>query len=79
MAEITPLNVAFVCRDVSPFCNPPAALAREAGCRDALFLDGTLSQLWTKQTGYVGAPAVMLKPYVGIFAVFGEPAAKGGN
>ena len=51
----------------------------EAGCRDALFLDGTLSQLWTKQTGYVGAPAVMLKPYVGMFAVFGEPAAKSGN
>lgn len=44
------------------------------GCHEALFLDGSLSQFWTPQTGYVGAPAPMLKPYVGMFVVFADPA-----
>jgi uncharacterized protein YigE (DUF2233 family) len=42
----------------------------ELGCRDALFLDGTISQGWTPDGGYVGAPAFMTKPYAGIVAVF---------
>lgn len=50
-------------------------------CRDALYLDGSLSQIWTAGDGYSGAPPFMVKPYVGIFAVFddgdrGNPAGK---
>jgi uncharacterized protein YigE (DUF2233 family) len=44
----------------------------EFGCRDALYLDGTLSQIYTDQDGYAGAPAVMVKPYAGMLAVFGD-------
>jgi uncharacterized protein YigE (DUF2233 family) len=40
------------------------------GCRDALFLDGTISQAWTPAAGYAGAPAFMTKPYAGMVAVF---------
>jgi uncharacterized protein YigE (DUF2233 family) len=40
------------------------------GCRDALFLDGTLSQIYTASDGYSGAPDVMVKPYAGMLAVF---------
>ncbi|MGH8146257.1 MAG: phosphodiester glycosidase family protein [Rhodanobacteraceae bacterium] len=39
------------------------------GCRDALYLDGTLSQIFVAGD-YFGAPAFMVKPYAGIFAVF---------
>jgi uncharacterized protein YigE (DUF2233 family) len=39
------------------------------GCRDALYLDGTLSQIYV-DGNYYGAPAFMVKPYAGIFAVF---------
>jgi uncharacterized protein YigE (DUF2233 family) len=44
----------------------------ELGCRDALYLDGTLSQIYTDEDGYAGAPAVMVKPYAGMLAVFGD-------
>jgi uncharacterized protein YigE (DUF2233 family) len=40
------------------------------GCRDALFLDGTLSQIYTASGGFSGAPDVMVKPYAGMLAVF---------
>jgi len=56
-----------------------AALFRdELGCRDALYLDGTLSRFWTPSGGYAGAAAVLVKPYAGMFAVFaaGEGAAR---
>jgi uncharacterized protein YigE (DUF2233 family) len=46
----------------------------ELGCRDALFLDGTISQAFTPDDGYAGAPAFMTKPYAGMIAVF--PKAK---
>lgn len=39
------------------------------GCRNALFLDGTLSQIYVGGD-YYGAPAFMVKPYAGMFAVF---------
>lgn len=42
----------------------------EIGCRNALFLDGTISQAYTPNDGYVGAPAFMTKPYAGMIAVF---------
>jgi uncharacterized protein YigE (DUF2233 family) len=44
------------------------------GCRDALYLDGTLSRIYTKDAGSFGAPEFMVKPYVGMFAVFAPPA-----
>ena len=44
------------------------------GCRNALYLDGTLSQVYV-DGDYYGAPAFMVKPYAGIFAVF-VPASK---
>lgn len=48
-----------------------ASLFRDKlGCRDALYLDGTISQFYIDGTGYVGAPTFMVKPYAGIFAVF---------
>jgi uncharacterized protein YigE (DUF2233 family) len=47
-----------------------ASLFRDKlGCRDALYLDGTLSQIYAGGS-YYGAPAFMVKPYAGIFAVF---------
>ncbi|HET7930121.1 MAG TPA: phosphodiester glycosidase family protein [Rhodanobacteraceae bacterium] len=42
------------------------------GCRNALYLDGTLSQIYV-DGDYYGAPAFMVKPYAGIFAVFTAP------
>lgn len=72
----SPRRVVFAVSETPVTFHRFASLLRDdAGCRDALFLDGTLSQLWTQQTGYVGAPAMMLKPYVGMFAVFGAKAA----
>lgn len=73
----SPRKVVFAVSETPVTFHRFASLLRdEVGCRDALFLDGTLSQLWTRATGYVGAPAVMLKPYVGMFAVFVEKTAK---
>ena len=48
----------------------------EIGCRDALYLDGTLSRLWTRDAGYSGAPAMMVKPYAGMFAVFADDGSR---
>ena len=39
------------------------------GCRNALYLDGSISQLYA-DGDYYGAPDFMVKPYAGIFAVF---------
>jgi uncharacterized protein YigE (DUF2233 family) len=43
------------------------------GCRDALYLDGSISQFYIDGEGYAGSPAFMVKPYAGIFAVFAQP------
>ena len=43
------------------------------GCHDALYLDGSISQFYVDGEGYAGAPAFMVKPYAGIFAVFAKP------
>lgn len=45
------------------------------GCRNALYLDGTLSQIYVDDEFY-GAPAFMVKPYAGIFAVFAPAPEK---
>lgn len=42
---------------------------RHLGCRDALYLDGSISQFFVAGD-YYGAPDFMVKPYAGIFAVF---------
>lgn len=71
----SPDSVAFAISTSPVSFHRFGSLMRDAlGCRDALFLDGSLSQFWTPQTGYVGAPAPMLKPYVGMFVVFADPA-----
>ncbi len=72
----SPRRVVFAISEVAVSFHRFASMLREdAACRDALFLDGTLSQLWTRETGYVGAAAPQLKPYVGMFAVFAPAAA----
>ncbi len=43
------------------------------GCRDALYLDGSISQFYVEGEDYAGAPAFMVRPYAGIFAVFAKP------
>ena len=45
----------------------------ELGCRDALYLDGSISQMYIDGEGYAGAPAFMVKPYAAIFTVFDKP------
>ncbi|WP_329742821.1 phosphodiester glycosidase family protein [Dyella sp. A6] len=40
------------------------------GCRDALYLDGSISQIYVAGQGYAGTPGFLVKPYAGIFAVF---------
>ena len=45
------------------------------GCREALYLDGTLSQIYTATDGYDGAPDMMVKPYAGMLAVFADKPA----
>jgi uncharacterized protein YigE (DUF2233 family) len=67
----TPHDVVFVVSRAPVNFHAFARLFRdELGCRDALFLDGTISQAWTPRDGYAGAPAFMTKPYAGMVAVF---------
>jgi uncharacterized protein YigE (DUF2233 family) len=67
----TPHVVVFVVSESPVSFHTFAHLFRDdLGCRDALYLDGTLSRIYTPEGGYVGAPAMMVKPYAGMFAVF---------
>lgn len=71
-----PDEVVFAVSTVPVNFHTFATLFRDKlGCRNALYLDGTLSQLYF-DGNYYGAPPIMLKPYAGIFAVFrpGKPA-----
>ena len=74
----TPGRVAFAVSTMPVTFHAFARVFRdELHCRDALYLDGTLSQIYTADEGYSGAPAVMLRPYAGMFAVFADtPAPK---
>jgi len=67
----TPHNVVFAVSEAPVNFHTFARLFRdELGCRDALFLDGTISQFYLDGEGYAGAPAFMVRPYAGMFAVF---------
>jgi len=67
----TPHNVVFAVSEAPVNFHTFARLFRDGlGCRDALFLDGTISQFYLDGEGYAGAPAFMVKPYAGMFAVF---------
>lgn len=69
----TPGHVVFAVSEAPVSFHVFARLFRDRiGCRDALYLDGTLSRIYTLDDGYSGAPAMMVKPYVGMFAVFGN-------
>lgn len=74
----TPGSVTFAVSEAPVTFHAFARFFRdELGCRDALYLDGTLSRIYTASEGFAGAPTMMVKPYVGMFAVFGEdPAAR---
>ena len=70
----TPHQVVFAVSETPVNFHAFARLFRDKlGCRDALYLDGSISQLYVDGDGYAGAPAFMVKPYAGIFAVFATP------
>ncbi|HEX5306838.1 MAG TPA: phosphodiester glycosidase family protein [Dyella sp.] len=69
----TPTRVVFAVSETPVNFHTFARLFRDAlGCRDALYLDGSISQFYVDGEGYSGAPTFLLKPYAGIFAVFGD-------
>lgn len=71
----TPERIEFVVSAAPVSFHDFAGVFRDKlGCRDALYLDGSLSQIWTAQDGYSGAPPFLVKPYVGIFAVMARTA-----
>ncbi|MEO9080241.1 MAG: phosphodiester glycosidase family protein [Rhodanobacter sp.] len=70
----TPTEVAFAVSEIPVNFHTFASLFRDQlGCRDALYLDGSISQLYVDARDYAGAPNFMVKPYAGIFAVFAKP------
>ncbi|MFC5525040.1 phosphodiester glycosidase family protein [Rhodanobacter ginsengisoli] len=70
----TPTEVIFAVSEAPVNFHTFGRLFRDRlGCRDALYLDGSISQLYVDGEGYAGAPAFMVKPYAGIFAVFAKP------
>ena len=73
----TSQQVVFAVSEVPVTFHVFARLFRdELGCRDALYLDGTLSRIYSEGEGFFGAPEMMVKPYVGMFAVFDPPASE---
>ncbi|MEO7066556.1 MAG: phosphodiester glycosidase family protein [Rhodanobacter sp.] len=73
VCAITPDEVAFAVSEAPVNFHTFGRLFRDKlGCRDALYLDGSISQLYVDGE-YVGSPAFMVKPYAGIFAVFTKP------
>jgi uncharacterized protein YigE (DUF2233 family) len=70
----SPTEVVFAASEAPVNFHTFGRLFRDKlGCRDALYLDGSISQLYVDGQGYAGAPAFMVKPYAGIFAVFAKP------
>jgi uncharacterized protein YigE (DUF2233 family) len=70
----TPTEVVFAVSETPVNFHTFGRLFRDKlGCRDALYLDGSISQMYVAGEGYTGAPALLVKPYAGIFAVFSKP------
>ncbi|HEY8585982.1 MAG TPA: phosphodiester glycosidase family protein [Rhodanobacter sp.] len=70
----TPTQVIFAISEAPVNFHTFGRLFRDKlGCRDALYLDGTISQMYVDGGGYAGAPAFMVKQYAGMFAVFDQP------
>jgi uncharacterized protein YigE (DUF2233 family) len=70
----TPHEVVFVVSEAPVNFHTFGRLFRdELGCRDALYLDGSISQTYVDGEGYSGAPAFLVKPYAAIFSVFDKP------
>jgi len=70
----TPTEVIFAVSEAPVNFHTFGRLFRDRlGCHDALYLDGSISQLYVDGEGYAGAPVFMVKPYAGIFAVFAKP------
>lgn len=70
----TPTEVVFAVSEAPVNFHTFGRLFRDRlGCRDALYLDGSISRVYTAHDGYAGAPALLVKPYAGIFAVFSKP------
>ncbi|HET7266931.1 MAG TPA: phosphodiester glycosidase family protein [Oleiagrimonas sp.] len=66
----TPTHVVLAISEAPVNFDTFARLFRDKlGCRDALYLDGTLSQFFVAGE-YYGPPSFMVKPYAGMFAVF---------
>ncbi len=66
----TPRDVVFAISETPVNFHAFARLFRDRlGCRNALYLDGTISQFFD-HGGYFGPPLFMTRPYAGIFAVF---------
>lgn len=67
----SPTDVVFAVSETPVNFYTFARLFRDRiGCRNALYLDGSISQFYLDGAGYAGAPSLTLKPYAGIFAVF---------
>ncbi len=67
----SPHEVVFAVSEVPVNFHTFARLFRDQiGCRDALYLDGSISRLYVDGQDYAGVPGFMVKPYAGIFAVF---------
>lgn len=71
----TPDEVVFAVSQSAVTFHAFARVFRDdIGCRDALYLDGTLSRVYVDGEGYAGAPPMMVKPYAAMLAVFADPA-----
>ncbi len=69
----TPDEVVFVVSQSAVTFHAFARVFRDGlGCRDALYLDGTLSRVYVDGDGYAGAPPMMVKPYAAMLAVFSD-------
>ena len=74
VCAVSPRQVVFAISEVPVNFHAFAELFRDhLHCRNALYLDGTISQFYLDGKGFNGAPAFMVKPYAGIFAVFEQP------
>lgn len=70
----SPHEVVFVVSEAPVNFHTFGRLFRDdLGCRDALYLDGSISQIYVDGQGYAGAPAFLVKPYAAIFSVFDTP------